>query len=78
MHSFLWADATQDALQVYIPQAVAVTENNDTNIGGAPEETLEQGVWISADPIPGCLVCNIGESEYQASHCWRDEGNGND
>lgn len=23
----------------------------------------EEGFWINADPIPGCIVCNIGESE---------------
>lgn len=27
-----------------------------------PRENVEQGVWIKADPIPGCVVCNIGES----------------
>ncbi len=27
------------------------------------EQGAEDGVWISADPIPGCVVCNIGESE---------------
>lgn len=21
----------------------------------------QQGIWISADPVPGCVVCNIGE-----------------
>lgn len=27
------------------------------------EEGSGKGVWINADPIPGCVVCNIGESE---------------
>lgn len=27
------------------------------------EEGTERGVWINADPLPGCVVCNIGESE---------------
>lgn len=26
-------------------------------------KAVEQGVWINADPIPGCIVCNIGESK---------------
>jgi len=25
------------------------------------ERGAEEGVWINADPIPGCVVCNIGE-----------------
>ena len=29
-----------------------------------PPEAVEEGVWIKADPIPGCIVCNIGESQY--------------
>ena len=28
------------------------------------EEGTERGVWINADPLPGCVVCNIGESEF--------------
>jgi len=24
-------------------------------------EEVENGVWINADPMPGCVVCNIGE-----------------
>jgi isopenicillin N synthase-like dioxygenase len=27
------------------------------------ENVVENGVWINADPIPGCVVCNIGESK---------------
>ena len=27
------------------------------------EEGGEAGVWINADPLPGCVVCNIGESK---------------
>lgn len=32
---------------------------------GAPKG--ENGVWIKADPIPGCIVCNIGESMFACS-----------
>jgi isopenicillin N synthase-like dioxygenase len=27
------------------------------------EQGSEEGIWITADPIPGCVVCNIGESK---------------
>ena len=27
------------------------------------DEGGEKGVWINADPIPGCVVCNVGESK---------------
>jgi len=34
----------------------------DTGKLGLPaEEGKEEGIWINADPIPGCIVCNIGE-----------------
>lgn len=33
-------------------------------VGGLPDEHGgEEGLWINADPIPGCIVCNIGESK---------------
>ena len=60
--SFLWADPTKNALQVFLPQSTVVVNNNDdTKSLNTKDETLEEGVWISADPIPGCVVCNIGE-----------------
>ena len=31
--------------------------------GGSIDEAVEQGIWINADPIKGCIVCNIGESK---------------
>lgn len=34
-------------------------------LDGLPDEHGgEEGFWINADPIPGCIVCNIGESEF--------------
>jgi hypothetical protein len=34
---------------------------------GLPAEEGEaEGVWINADPIPGCIVCNIGASEQSS------------
>jgi isopenicillin N synthase-like dioxygenase len=27
------------------------------------EQGSKEGIWITADPIPGCVVCNIGESK---------------
>ncbi|KAF8510845.1 hypothetical protein JB92DRAFT_418893 [Gautieria morchelliformis] len=44
---FLYADPTPSALQVYVQ--------------GKPTTSLSRGTWINADPIPGCVVCNIGE-----------------
>ena len=35
--------------------------------GGTIDEAVEAGAWISADPVKGCLVCNIGESEWSAN-----------
>jgi hypothetical protein len=26
------------------------------------EHGTEEGIWINADPVPNCVVCNIGES----------------
>ena len=59
--SFLWADATRGALQVFLPQQILAVENPG---GVIREEGLEEGIWITADPIPGCIVCNIGESTW--------------
>jgi hypothetical protein len=28
------------------------------------QEGIEEGIWINVDPIPGCIVCNIGESQW--------------
>jgi hypothetical protein len=33
-------------------------------LGLPAEQGREKGIWVNADPIPGCVVCNIGESEY--------------
>ncbi|PIL22559.1 hypothetical protein GSI_15248 [Ganoderma sinense ZZ0214-1] len=50
--TFLYADPTPGALQVFLNQPSLVDGDSTTNDGGR---------WISADPIPGCVVCNIGE-----------------
>ncbi|KAH9950538.1 Clavaminate synthase-like protein [Amylocystis lapponica] len=55
--TFLWADATRGALQVFLKQRGLLVR--DTN--NPSEEHVEDGVWINADPQPGCIVCNIGE-----------------
>ena len=37
-------------------------------VDGLPNESGgENGMWIDADPISGCIVCNIGESESDGS-----------
>lgn len=60
VHSFLYADPTPSALQVFLKRPGV--PNYDTS-GLPAEQGLEEGIWINADPIPGCIVCNIGESE---------------
>ncbi|KAG9227566.1 hypothetical protein CCMSSC00406_0000788 [Pleurotus cornucopiae] len=61
--TFLYADPTPNALQVFLPKRAAEIINGTSSItNGLPsEEGGEEGVWITADPIPGCVVCNIGE-----------------
>jgi len=68
--SFLWADDTRGALQVFEPQQFLAVENPGAVIR---QEGIEEGIWITADPIPGCIVCNIGESTWVRSHpeVWR-------
>lgn len=44
----------------------AIEDSNTAPIGASDAKEIkavEQGVWINADPIPGCIVCNIGESK---------------
>jgi len=53
--TFLYADPTRSALQVYLRNKSSIT-------GQAEEQGISLGgTWINADPIPGCVVCNIGE-----------------
>ncbi|KAG6876458.1 hypothetical protein C0993_002954 [Termitomyces sp. T159_Od127] len=56
--TFLYADPTPSALQVFSsrPRAMALADPSLVVQVGS-----ERGVWINADPIPGCVVCNIGE-----------------
>ncbi|KAF8630836.1 hypothetical protein AX17_005195 [Amanita inopinata Kibby_2008] len=56
--TFLYADPTPSALQVFLKRSG--TQSVDTS-GLPPEQGDEEGIWINADPIPGCVVCNIGE-----------------
>ncbi|KAI0061684.1 Clavaminate synthase-like protein [Artomyces pyxidatus] len=58
--TFLWADPTKNALQVFLPQQFVAIENPG-QISQPLQEGIEEGIWINADPIPGCVVCNIGE-----------------
>ncbi|KAJ7175853.1 hypothetical protein C8R46DRAFT_890706 [Mycena filopes] len=55
--TFLYADPTPSALQVFLQRPGVVP---DTTALPA-EQGATEGVWINADPIPGCVVCNIGE-----------------
>ncbi|KAH9891620.1 Clavaminate synthase-like protein [Cubamyces lactineus] len=57
--TFLYADPTPGALQVFLDHPGLLVEKKDTV---PPEQEVEEGgQWINADPIPGCVVCNIGE-----------------
>ncbi|KAJ7863128.1 Clavaminate synthase-like protein [Mycena olivaceomarginata] len=57
--TFLYADPTPSALQVFLPQAEGSSIPDTTGLPA--EQGAEEGVWITADPIPGCVVVNIGE-----------------
>jgi isopenicillin N synthase-like dioxygenase len=63
---FLWADETKGALQVFLQEPGLVVKTPGSH-GGAIDEAVEEGVWINADPVKGCLVCNIGESKRSAN-----------
>ena len=58
-YSFLYADPTPSALQVLSthPDAIASAKSDELPV----EKRAVDGVWINADPIPGCVVVNIGE-----------------
>ncbi|KIK03355.1 hypothetical protein K443DRAFT_676838 [Laccaria amethystina LaAM-08-1] len=56
--TFLYADPTKSALQVFLRRPGLVGAGTP----GLPrEQGEEEGIWINADPLPGCIVCNIGE-----------------
>ncbi len=59
--SFLWADSTRGALQVFLPEQFLAVENPGAVLR---EEGIEEGTWITVDPVPGCIVCNVGESPW--------------
>ena len=59
--SFLWADPTRNALQVFLQRNFSAVENLSTVTF---QDGVEEGVWVNVDPIPGCIVCNIGESQW--------------
>jgi hypothetical protein len=63
--SFLWADRTRGALQVFLQQQFPAVENSGAVVG---QEGIKEGVWITVDPIPGCIVCNVGESQWVIVH----------
>lgn len=56
--TFLYADSTQGALEVFLPTPGLIVK---TSTSAPADEGVETGVWITADPVPGCIVCNIGE-----------------
>ena len=52
------------AASLLLKESSGQTEDNDIIMHEPDEEATgeQEGVWISADPKPGCVVCNIGES----------------
>ncbi|KAI6128805.1 hypothetical protein EDD17DRAFT_1149992 [Pisolithus thermaeus] len=55
--TLLYADPTRSALQVFLHNS----GHPVTGVNGLPDkQDGKEGVWINADPIPGCIVCNIG------------------
>ncbi|TRM60666.1 Clavaminate synthase-like protein [Schizophyllum amplum] len=56
--TFLYTDPTKKALQVFMAGAKPEGLQLDEDL---PVEQDKDGFWINADPIPGCVVCNIGE-----------------
>ncbi|KAG8761242.1 hypothetical protein FRC14_005529 [Serendipita sp. 396] len=60
--TFLYADHTPSALQVFLNEGTEVAQNAiDASIALPIEQGDTEGVWINADPLPGAIVCNIGE-----------------
>jgi len=63
--TFLHADDTEGALQVFLssssPAFPTVKAQGITTTASLPREEGGEGVWLNADPIPGCVVCNVGE-----------------
>ncbi|KAJ7109721.1 hypothetical protein C8R43DRAFT_1091703 [Mycena crocata] len=57
--TFLHSDPTPSALQVFLRQTGA-SDIPDTT-GLPAEQGATEGIWTNADPISGCVVCNIGE-----------------
>ncbi|KAJ3763697.1 Clavaminate synthase-like protein [Lentinula raphanica] len=65
--TFLYADPTLGALQVFLPRTGA-----GPDLSGLPaEQGVEEGIWITADPILGCVVCNIGEREIWSNGLYK-------
>ncbi|KAL1748418.1 hypothetical protein HDZ31DRAFT_29767 [Schizophyllum fasciatum] len=73
--TFLYTDPTKNALQVYMsgakpddvpgakPDDIPGAKPDDIPVADEldPAQDGQDGFWINADPIPGCVVCNIGE-----------------
>lgn len=60
--TFLYADPTPSALQVFLGPDTDVAQSAiDASLALPPEQGDTEGVWINADPLPGAVVCNIGE-----------------
>ena len=65
LRRFLYTDPTLGALEVFLQKPGHLVQTLPDVV---PQETVEQGMWIKADPIPGCVVCNVGESTRYLNH----------
>ncbi|KDQ62432.1 hypothetical protein JAAARDRAFT_122490 [Jaapia argillacea MUCL 33604] len=59
--TFLYQDPTKNALEVLLTNPGSVVKDDDGWRNEGEDYVEEGGVWINADPVPGCVVCNIGE-----------------
>ncbi|KAH8922772.1 Clavaminate synthase-like protein [Atractiella rhizophila] len=57
-YTLLFSDRTKGALQVLAPSSSSAPPTSPSGKEGGTEEGQE---WIDADPLPNCLVVNIGE-----------------
>lgn len=65
---FLPSDLTTEFRHDELSGSYALSQyesSPEVNITSRDEMELEggKGVWINADPLPGCVMCNIGESK---------------
>lgn len=51
-------DPTPGSLEVFLRDPGLLIQATTASV-----DSVEEGIWIKADPVPGCILCNIGDSE---------------